>query len=341
MKFAASDRSCQIKRRHINIPIFIPHLGCPNQCVFCNQRTISGQDSFDVDSVEREIEECIASSAGCEREIAFFGGSFTGIDRSLMVRLLDMAQKYVDYGEVTSIRMSTRPDYISEDIIRILKRYTLSEVELGVQSMVPRVLNASKRGHTSEAVAAACSLLKNAGVPFVGQMMIGLPSSSPEDETYTAEKLCSLGISAARIYPTLVLKGTELSEMADYTPLTVEEAVSRSADVLEVLICHGVPCRRIGLCESELLHSESTAGPAHPAMGELVMGEVYLRRICAKMGKSRGRSVTVEVPAGRLSCAVGQRGRNREYLMRRFEMRDIRFAESTELFEYSVRVTVR
>ena len=332
-----------MKKRHINIPVFIPHLGCPNQCVFCDQRTISGHTSFDESGVLREIEDAISTSEGCEREIAFFGGSFTGIDRSLMIRLLDMAQRYVDSGEVSAIRMSTRPDYIDGEIIGILKKYTLSEVELGVQSMSPHVLEASKRGHTAEASERACRLLQSAGIPCVGQMMIGLPGSEPADEVYTAEKLCSMGVSAVRIYPTVVFRGTELADMigGGYRPLDTEEAVARSADVLEIFIAHGIPCRRIGLCDSEMLHSSEkyAAGPAHPAMGELVRSEIYRRRISAQMTCADGRRVTIEVPLGRISAAVGQRGGNREYFTRQYGAEGIKFVENSALPEYNVRVS--
>ena len=137
------------KRRHINIPVFIPHLGCPNDCVFCNQRSISGKKSFEAELVIPEIEAALSTIPdGCTTEIAFFGGSFTGIDRDLMIKLLDIAEGYVRSGEVSSIRLSTRPDYINEEIMRILQSYSVKTVELGIQSMSPDVLEASKRGHT-------------------------------------------------------------------------------------------------------------------------------------------------------------------------------------------------
>ncbi len=328
--------------RHINIPIFIPHMGCPNQCVFCDQRAISGVNAFDESEVENKILDCIASSSGYEREIAFFGGSFTGIDRSLMLRLLDVAQKYVNLGEVAAIRMSTRPDYISGEIVDILKKYTVSEVELGVQSMSSRVLEASKRGHSPEDTERASMLLNSAGIRFVGQMMIGLPCSSGEDEKYTAEKLCLLGVSASRIYPTVVFRGTELETTPGYTPLSLDEAVKRSADVLEIFIGHGIPCRRIGLCESEEIRSESkyVAGPAHPAMGELVKSEIYSRRIKKALDGVKGSRAEIKVPRGGISAAVGHNGKNRIDLAENFGINEIKFIEDPELREYCVKVTI-
>ncbi len=329
---------------HANIPVFIPHLGCPNDCVFCNQRTISGVEEFSETDAKKCIEGALDTLKGSGRraEIAFFGGSFTGIDRELMIRLLNLAESYVSSGEVCGIRMSTRPDYISPEIIEIIGNYTLSEVELGIQSMSDEVLTLSRRGHTASDTEKACGLLKEAGIPFVGQMMIGLPGSTPEDEVRTAEQICALGASGCRIYPTIVFKGTCLEYMArkgDYVPLDVEAAVARSAEVLEVFVNNGVKCLRIGLQDSENLHSEDKyfAGPAHPAIGELVRGEVYRQVADRLVSKLEGRDVIeLEVPAGAISMAVGLGGRNRDYFKRRYGLKNIKFAENAFLAEYCV-----
>ena len=336
-------------KKHANIPVFIPHLGCPNQCVFCDQRFISGTQVFCESDVAKNVENALSTirTAGKEAEIAFFGGSFTGIDRDLMIRLLDTAQGYVDSGEVTGIRLSTRPDYISAEIIEILKRYSISQVELGIQSMSDRVLLASKRGHTAADTERACGLLREADIPFVGQMMVGLPGALPEDEFRCAEKICSLGASGTRIYPTIVFRNTELCDMAErgeYAPLTIDEAVERSADVLEVFVKHGVPCLRIGLCESEALHDEGKyyAGPSHPALGEAVRGEVYRRRavVAAEGLDLDGKAVEITVPRGDVSAFVGLSGSNREYLQSRFNIKKMKFKEDAELGAYQVRLSV-
>ena len=187
-------------RCHVNIPIFIPHLGCPHTCVFCNQRSISGAQSFDPADVDAQITAALATT--CENdtaEIAYFGGSFTGIDRDRMVYLLDVAERYVQKplagkARVAGIRMSTRPDYISDEIIEILARYSVRTVELGVQSMDDAVLTASGRGHDAESAAKACRMLSDAGYDVIGQMMIGLPGSTEESEVQTARALCELGV---------------------------------------------------------------------------------------------------------------------------------------------------
>ncbi len=333
-----------MKKSHANIPVFIPHLGCPNDCVFCDQRTISGVTEFSPLDVRGIVEGALATIKGTGRraEIAFFGGSFTGIDRGLMISLLDLAEGYVKTGDVSGIRMSTRPDYISEEIISIIGRYTLSEVELGIQSMSDKVLSASRRGHTAEDTERACALLKSAGIPFVGQMMTGLPGSTVHDEVYTAQRICELGAVGCRIYPTVVFKNTCLAVMAErgeYAPLTVEDAVKRSADVLEVFVTHGVKCLRIGLQDSENLHDNEKyyAGPVHPSLGELVRSELMRRRMESAIENLPDREyVHVKVPVGAVSMAVGAHGANREYLKNKFGIKKLKFTQTCSLCGYDV-----
>ena len=329
---------------HANIPVFIPHLGCPNDCVFCDQRTISGRESFREEDVATQIESALETMCGKVCEIAFFGGSFTGIDRELMIRLLDTAEEYVKSGRVSGIRMSTRPDYISDEIINIIKRYTLTEVELGIQSMSDRVLATARRGHTADDTRRAAKLLREAEIPFAGQMMVGLPGSSGEDELYCAGEICRMGASSYRIYPTVVFRGTCLAEMTrrgEYSPLTVDEAVSRSSEVLCVFETHGLRCLRIGLQDSENLHSEERylAGPVHPAMGELVRGEVFLRHIEAQLSAEHmGQSLVFSVPFGKISAAAGHGGKNKSYLREKYGIKKIKFNEDAALSGFEVRV---
>ncbi len=339
-----------MKKRHVNIPVFIPHLGCPNDCVFCNQRSISGKRSFDESAVRTEIETALSTvSENCEAEIAFFGGSFTGIDRGLMIRLLDTAQNYVDCGRVTSIRLSTRPDYINDDILTLLSRYGVKDIELGIQSMNDSVLSASKRGHTAADSERACRLVKSYGFSLVGQMMTGLPLSTPGTEMDTAEKICRLGADGARIYPTMVFRGTELERMAldgSYTPPKLEDAVSRAAGALEVFVGRGVPVIRIGLHSGETLYSEEgiSFGAYHPAMGELVEGELYfmtVRKALLPVSDSvRGRAAAVSVPVGELSKAIGQKGRNRSRLIREFALAGMLFREKNGLPKYRCELNI-
>ncbi len=332
-------------KKHANIPVFIPHLGCPNQCVFCNQRTISGVASFEPESVIDIIESSLETiGEDLDVEIAFFGGSFTGIDRELMVRLLKIADSYVKSGRVSGIRCSTRPDYISEEILGELKKYGMRVIELGLQSVDEGVLSVTKRGHTAADAQRACELVVKNGFTLVGQMMIGLPGASLESEIKTAEFIISSGASAARIYPTVVFRDTELCDMARagvYSPITLEDAVVRSAAVMKKFIDAGVEVIRIGLCASENLASEDTyfAGPNHAALGELVENEIYyeiIKEEIIRLNLSRCSKIAVYVPKGALSKAIGQKKRNRLRLLKEFPLAQIRFYEKEKLSDYCV-----
>ena len=328
------------KAKHKNIPIFIPHMGCPHACVFCDQCTISGQASFDEGAVRQEIEAALATiKPEIEVEIAYFGGSFTAIDRDLMVRLLDLAQSYVDAGRVAGIRFSTRPDAVGEDVLDILSRYTIAAIELGLQSMDDEVLTACRRGHTAAQAEDACRRIVARGYTLVGQMMLGLPASTPEKERKTAELICSLGASAVRIYPTVVLEGTALAVMmrqGTYTPLTVDEAAERAADVLAIMHEHNVDVLRVGLCASEGLSGERAVGGAnHPALGELAYGVLFGRRmrevLSAAEADPKGKTVTFLVPRGKISQAIGQHRKNTTDLCRAFDLAGVRVCESEGL----------
>lgn len=329
-----------MKRQHRNIPVFIPHLGCPNMCVFCNQRSISGHKCFDVSTVRYSILEALKTiPADAEVEIAYFGGSFTGIDRSLMIELLDIAESFIireddGYAKICGIRMSTRPDYINSEILDILSNYTVSAIELGLQSMDDEVLRACKRGHNALDAENACRLIKERGYYLVGQMMIGLPKSDAEKEVYTAKRICDMGCDGARIYPTVVFYDTELANMTKegiYVPLDIESAVERSAMALEVLEERSVDCIRIGLCASDNLSDDLCVmgGANHPALGELVIGERYFLKMKKLLSENPlGKSANFLVPRGCLSKAIGQKGKNRDRLIEMFSLEKIEFSES-------------
>ena len=335
--------------KHVNIPIFIPHLGCPNQCVFCNQRSISGVQHFDPESVKGIIEASLDTiSSDAEVEIAFFGGSFTGIDRNLMIGLLEIANSYILSGKVSHIRCSTRPDYIDEDILDILKQYGVKVIELGLQSTSDKVLALSKRGHDLAAEKKACDLIIKLGFSLVGQMMIGLPGSSLDDEIETANFIVNSGAKYARIYPTVVFKETELcNQVMDgvYMPLSFEEAVARSARVLQIFLDNNVEVIRIGLCSSENLSSDDTyfAGPNHVAIGELVKNKIYLEKIIEKTKNVKLKKedvLKIYVAKGCLSKAIGQKKNNKFLLTKTLKTENIVFCEADNLSEYEVSVVV-
>lgn len=338
--------------KHKNVPVFIPHVGCNNSCVFCNQRRISGKMNFDIRAVEDELEcELSTVDTNTDAEIAFFGGSFTGIDRGDMLYLLGLAKAHVDTGRVKAIRLSTRPDYIDGEILDILASHGVTDIELGLQSMSDNVLAASKRGHTAECARVACRLIKERGFNLVGQMMIGLPKSMPGDEIATAKEIISLGCDAARIYPTVVFRDTELADMMlrnEYTPLTMEDAVKRSAAVLETFVQADLPVIRLGLCAADNLFEEGTmvGGAYHSAFGELVYSELYFERICEYIDTHsiadsiRGKNITVCVPRGEVSKAAGQKRANKTRIFERYGAKNVKITERDDLKKYSVRVEV-
>ena len=333
--------------KHANIPIFIPHMGCPNQCVFCNQRFVSGHLDFSIEDVESEIERSLSTLGDREREIAFFGGSFTGIDRSLMIRLLDIAQKYIDRGDVSFIRLSTRPDYINDEILDILSRYSVKTIELGLQSMDDRVLAACKRGHSSLDAVSACRKIKERGFELIGQMMIGLPESSVETEIATAERICDMRADGARIYPTVVFYQTELAEMmrrGEYRALDNASAVERTKEALSVFVKRGVPCIRVGLCASENLSSPDTVcgGANHSAIGELAMNALYFDKIeeaiSGKESFAKGKKMIIYVPRGEISKVVGQKRSNIEKIRQKYQPRSVKVLEKSELLSYNIMI---
>lgn len=336
-------------KKHKTIPIFVPHLGCPHDCIFCNQRTITGVESFDISRVRQSIDDALSTiDPACKPEIAFFGGSFTGIDQTLMIGLLEIANDYIDKGLISSIRCSTRPDYIDDEKLDILRKYNLKTIELGVQSMSDGVLIASNRGHTADQTRSAVKKIIAAGFDFVGQMMIGLPASESADELECARFIASSGAVGARIYPTVVFAKTGLEALmraGKYPPLTVEDAARRSADVAEILIDANIKLLRIGLCESDGLHATDGAvgGAIHPALGELCATEIYRRKICLAIEHANiceGSNIEIKVPRGALSKAIGQKKSNKNYLLNKYKFSKIRFTEF-DADEFTVSVDCR
>ncbi|MBQ6614656.1 MAG: radical SAM protein [Clostridia bacterium] len=336
-----------MSKRHINIPIFIPHLGCPNDCVFCNQRKISGKDEFVFLNAKDELDRAFSTvdTEKCEVEIAFFGGSFTGIDRGLMTDLLELAEGYIKSGKAHSLRLSTRPDYIDDEVLDVLSNYSVKTIELGIQSVNDKVLFACKRGHTFKDTKKAVELVVNRGFALVGQMMIGLPDATPEDEIMTAKFICDSGASMARIYPTVVFYDTELEHMAEsgiYRPLSDEEAIERSAKVYEIFASHGVSVIRVGLHSSENLSNsdEVYAGANHPALGERVMSRIYFDRIVCEIESKnidpKGKDVIIYAPVGETSKVIGQNGENRKKLFAEFGIKSVKVVEKSNIIVYNI-----
>ena len=264
------------------IPIFIPHAGCPHQCVFCNQKTISGQKTAAVEGAKEQINKWLKwVKPSAENEAAFYGGSFTGLDLVLQKELLALTDELLDRKVIGSVRLSTRPDYIDEERLELLRAHGVKLVELGVQSLDDSVLKAAERGHTAKQVTEAVALLKSYGFKVGVQLMVGMPGQDFASVKATVEQVLALQPDIARIYPLLVIKGTPLAksyEVGEFEPLTLEEAVRQAAYVYQHLFEAGVKIIRVGLQPDDELCAEGNiiAGPFHPSMGELVQS--YLLR---------------------------------------------------------------
>ncbi|WP_250673062.1 radical SAM protein [Paraclostridium ghonii] len=264
------------------IPIFVPHRGCPHDCIFCNQKKITGV-STDIKSenVRNIIDEYLTTiDKDASIEIAFFGGSFTAIDMDIQRDLLSVAKEYVDRNIVDDIRMSTRPDCINDEILTMLKEYKVSIIELGVQSLDEKVLIDSVRGHSDEDVFKSSKLIKEYGIKLGLQMMVGLPSDTEEKCIKTANKFIELKPDCVRVYPTLVVKETGLEKLLNegkYNSFTLEKSIDIVKKVLVLFYINNINVIRVGLQATEdiAIGKEVLAGPYHPAYRELVESKMY------------------------------------------------------------------
>ncbi len=261
-----------------------------------------------------------------ESQIAFFGGSFTAIERERMEKLLSVANEYIDSGVATGIRISTRPDKIDDEILSLLKKYRVTNIELGVQSTDDFVLEKSERGHIAkDSFESARKIIEN-GFVFGGQMMIGLPGSNIDNEVQTAIDIVSMGAKEARIYPTVVFEGTKLYDMAmngEYTPLTVEEAVERTAKCARIFYESGVKLLRIGLHASENLKN-APLGANHPAIGELVKSRIYVDIISEKAQDCEGKKLLIKISKKDISMLSGHNGQAIELLKKKTKAAEIK-----------------
>lgn len=314
-----------MKKEYI-IPIFVPHLGCPNDCTFCNQKKISGQTkNVKAEDVKNTIEYYLNNFKDDNKyiEVAFFGGSFTGIDVDKQKELLSVAYEYIKNKKIDSIRISTRPDYINKEILKMLKSYGVKTIELGVQSTNDYILNKSKRGHTFEDVKKASKLIRKNGFILGHQMMVGLPESTRQDEINTAKDLIKLKPKIVRIYPVLVIKGTQLEkdyESEEYTPLTVEQAVETAKDLLVLFNKKKINVIRIGLQNTNEItdpnskKSQVVAGPYHPAFRQLVESRLWYDNIANEIKKvnSNVTHIQIDVNPSDINNAVGHKRINIE-----------------------------
>ena len=299
--------------KHSNIALFVAHIGCPNTCSFCNQHIISGkQETATAEDVGEAVK--IARSHGTRGgQLAFFGGSFTAIDRAYMLELLNAANPFIKDGSISGIRISTRPDAIDSAVLDILKAYGVASIELGAQSMSDAVLKKNRRGHTAENVRKASQLIKDYGFELGLQMMTGLYGDTDEGAIYTAEEIIKLRPATVRIYPTVVLERTELDSLYRaglYNPQTLDDAVSLCSKLLLMFYDANIDVIRMGLHSGGNVNDGYVAGAYHPAFRELCEGEIYSQKLrSAFAGKPKG-NYKIFVSPKEISKITGQKRKN-------------------------------
>lgn len=329
--------------KHANVSLFVPHAGCPNQCSFCNQKTISGKvKELTTKEVRETLEQASKNNLSAENtEIAFFGGSFTAIDRAYMLSLLEEAKPYIENKIFSGIRISTRPDAIDDEVLTVLKSYGVTAIELGAQSTNDEVLLYNQRGHTKEDIVKASELIKKHNFSLGLQMMTGLYKSTYETDVQTAKDIISLAPDTVRIYPTIVLENTRLAELlssGEYVSPSLDETVSLCAELLTLFYKNNVRVIRLGLHSGGNVEDGYLSGPYHPAFGELCESEIYLKLIKEKLKKEKPKekNLTVRVNGKELSKAIGQKGKNKEALLKMGYNVAFKGAENIKKYEIQI-----
>lgn len=303
-------------KKHKNLSVFVPHAGCPNQCSFCDQRSISGTQNPPLAAeVTTLCDEYLPQNNGDDYEIAFFGGSFTAIDREYMISLLKAAQPFVQQGRASGIRISTRPDCISGEILDILKCYGVTSIELGAQSMQDDVLGMNLRGHTAQDVVYASGLIKKWGFSLGLQMMTGLygQKNYREYALDTARQFVALTPDTVRIYPTVTLKNTLLEQKylsGEYIPPTLEQTVEICVELMDIFEENHIRIIKMGLHADTGLEGKIVAGPYHPAFRELCLAQRCLDKIKSQLTNISREEYIIKVNPKELSQWKGQKNSN-------------------------------
>lgn len=299
--------------KHANIGLFVAHRGCPHQCSFCNQHIISGTaGNVTEQDVINAVEEH-KKSGHKNAQLAFFGGSFTAIERNYMMSLLKVARLFIDSGDISGIRISTRPDCIDDEVLEILKEYGVEAIELGAQSMDDEVLELNDRGHTAQDVVNASKLIKKHGFELGLQMMTGLYGDTDEKCIETAKKLASLKPATVRIYPTVVLEKTKLAKLyraGEYTPQVLNNAVDLCAKLLKIFESQDIKVIRLGLHSGGGVEEGYVAGVYHPAFRELCESKIYLENALDKLKNQPNGRYHIYVNPKEFSKMTGQKRAN-------------------------------
>lgn len=336
--------------RHYIIPIFVPHHGCPHDCVFCNQRKITGVNSgITEEEVQSIIENHLSTfKRDSFKEVAFFGGSFTAIEIKEQKKLLRIPFLYKQKGLIDEIRLSTRPDAIDIEILEILKEFTVDTIELGVQSLDSDVLEKSERGHDDSVVYKSSKLIKDNGFKLGLQMMLGLPKDTQEKSLLTAKKLLQIEPAFLRLYPTLVIKNTKLEYLMNnslYSPMTLEDTIEISSKILMLFTSHSIPIIRIGLQTTEniQLGKDVVGGPFHPAIRQLVEERVFkilfIDYIKNQKINLKGKEITIYCSKLYTSVISGQKGQNKNEITRELGISKLNI-HNKNLYKYLIQLRV-
>ena len=305
--------------KHANVAFFVPMVGCPHRCSFCDQNSITGESGIPTpEEVDKTLKKAARELHGFSEkaEIAFFGGSFTMIPRELMLSLLAPAKKWIDRKAFSGIRISTRPDAIDEEVLSVLKEYGVTFIELGAQSCNNAVLEKNRRGHTFEDTQKAAQLIKEAGFSLGLQMMTGMPGSTKDDDILTAARFAALKPDTMRIYPTLVLKNTLMAkwfEDGEYVPQTVEEAAAECAELLDIFELYKINVIRLGLHAEGSLEENLLGGPYHPAFREICESLRFRKKIAPMLTRLPKGSYILKVAPSEVSKCSGQHRSNVEH----------------------------
>lgn len=334
-----------MKQKHYTIPIFIPELACPFQCVYCNQKKISGKQKIPSEAeVIQSIEEHLKTlpNRNAHIELGFFGGNFTGIETKEQERYLQLVQPYLKNKQIHSIRCSTRPDYINQATLDRLKHFGMKTIELGAQSTHEEVLMLSTRGHSKKDIEDASLLIKENGFVLGLQMMTGLPGDTIERSLQTASDIIGFGANESRIYPCLVIRDTKLAEwyqQGKYQPQHIEEAVKRAKEIYLMFKKSGVKVLRMGLHPSEGLMNgkDLIAGPFHPSFSEMVYSSIWKDNFSLVTANDFARVIRIDVAPGKINHAAGYNAENKKFLLKSFKK--ISFHTDPELPGRSFRIT--
>lgn len=312
------------------LPIFLPHLGCRQHCLFCNQKA-TAHEIPPPQAVGKFIETSLGHFSTHpeerERQVAFYGGSFTAMSEKDQISYLKAVQPFLSSGILNSIRLSTRPDALSEGTLTILKKYGVKTVEVGVQSMADEVLVLSKRGHTAEDSVTAIFRLQHWGFEVGVHFMIGLQGDTCDHFLCSVDRIIDLRPDFVRIHPTLVLKGALLEELwrdGKYTPLSLDEAIQWLKIGMLKIEKASLSLARIGLQPSKELEEHLLAGPFHPALHQLVDSAIFYDMAEGLLQKHPEGSKPVFICHPKnLSGLKGQKNENLLKLKSRFKLDQI------------------